>query len=397
MPLAALILAHIDEESGAATQPLLLTLGGQSLLERLVYQAGRIGCRHVVVCAGPLPAAMLTALDRLKSRGVDIALARSPREAADFLHPDEDVLVLANAVVLADDTLNTIAEAGVGCVLTVPEAWGRDRFERIDATDNWTGVGLLPARMIRDTVAMLGEWAFAPTLLRRAIQQGVARSPLALRSEGETDEIAPIIRDDLVGTARAISRSAKVRLDGVVEQFGLAPVIRPLASWIALKPVSASLIAGLAILSGAGCIIASGFGLAVASFLLLILAAAFGLLARLVGQTGIPEPRPLATLLNGRPLWLPMALLVTGAQILATRPSAMAVAILSVWLAIQMLLTIQVAAKGVDLPAWRPGNAGIALGLAFAFGLGWPVIGLTAALVVTLAVQIWAQRRIARN
>ena len=70
MPLAALILAEIDEETGAAGQPLLLTLGAQTLLERLADQARRVGCRHIVLCAGPLPTALVHALDRLKARGL---------------------------------------------------------------------------------------------------------------------------------------------------------------------------------------------------------------------------------------------------------------------------------------------------------------------------------------
>jgi hypothetical protein len=68
------------------------------LLERLAYQATRMWAAHIILCAGALPGGMVSALDRLKARGLDIALARSPREAADKLHPDENVLVYANVV-----------------------------------------------------------------------------------------------------------------------------------------------------------------------------------------------------------------------------------------------------------------------------------------------------------
>lgn len=192
MALAALILATTEDEGSAAAQPLLLTLGGQSLMERLVWQACRIGCRHIVLCAGPLPAAMMSALDRLRARGVDIKLARSPQEAADYFHPEEKVLVFANALVLPDTELEQLVARDRAAALTLPEPWGRDRFERIDAVDNWAGVVTLGAPMIRETASMLGEWAFAPTLIRRAIQQGVERLPLPLTREEEADELSPL-------------------------------------------------------------------------------------------------------------------------------------------------------------------------------------------------------------
>ncbi len=393
MPLAALILAQGDADVAPSSQPLLLTLGGQTLLERLAYQAARMGAGHIILCAGALPGGMVAALDRLKARGLDIVLARSPREAADRLHPDETVLVYANVVFVQDDALAQMVASDAPSMLTLPEPWGRDRFERIDATDNWAGVATLPASLIRETVAMLGEWDFAPTLIRRAVQQGVTRTPLALRDEAETDEIAPIVQDDLSGTARAIARHAGVVADGFVERLALMPVLRRFAAWVSLKPVSSTMMAALALL-----LMAATIGLAVVNqpipaFALLILASASTLLTKLLGQTGVPEPKVMTRLLDRRSLVLPVILMSTAAYGFSGWKGQWAVALLALWLAVQMLITIHAARRGATLPYWRAGATGEALLLLISYAAGWPMIGLVLVLIHALANQIWVQQK----
>jgi len=393
VPLAALILAQGDTDVAPSSQPLLLTLGGQTLLERLAYQATRMGAAHIILCAGALPGGMVSALDRLKARGLDIALARSPREAADKLHPDENVLVYANVVFVQDEALSRMVGSGVPEMLTLHEPWGRDRFERIDATDNWAGVATLPASLIRETVAMLGEWAFAPTLIRRAVQQGVTRTPLALRDEAETDEIAPIIQDDLSGTARAIARHADVVADGVVERLALMPVLRRFAAWVSLKPVSSTMMAALALT-----LLAATVGLAclnqpIPAFALLIAASVTTLLTKLLGQTGVPEPKAMARLLDGRSLVLPIILISGAAYGFTGWKGQWATAIFALWLAVQMLITIHAARRGARLPHWRAGATGEALVLLVAYAAGWPMIGLVLILVHAVISQVWVQQK----
>lgn len=392
-PLAALILAQSDADVAPASQPLLLTLGGQTLLERLAYQAVRMGAGHIILCAGALPGSMVAALDRLKARGLDIGLARSPREAADKLHPDEHVLVFANVVFVQDPELAQLAAADAPTVLTLPEPWGRDRFERIDATDNWAGVANLPASLIRETVAMLGDWAFAPTLIRRAVQQGVVRTPLSLRNEAETDEIAPLVQDDLSGTARAIARHADIAAEGAVERLALMPALRPLAAWVSLKPVSSTMAAALAILLLLASVTAAALAQPLVAFALLIGTSITALLTKLLGQTGVPEPKSMARLLDWRCLALPMVLILGAGYGFAGWKGQWFEALLALWAAVQSLITIHAARRGAVLPAWRAGATGEAIVLLIAYAAGWPVAGLGLVLIHALANQLWAQQK----
>lgn len=392
-PLAALILAQSDADVAPASQPLLLTLGGQTLLERLAYQAVRLGAGHIILCAGALPGAMVSALDRLKARGLDIGLARSPREAADKLHPDEKVLVLANVVFVQDAELSQLVATDAPTVLTLPEPWGRDRFERIDATDNWTGIANLPASLIRETVAMLGDWAFAPTLIRRAVQQGVVRTPLSLRNEAETDEIAPLVQDDLSGTARAIARHADIAADGAVERLALMPALRPLAAWISLKPVSSTMAAALAILLLIGSVATAALAQPLAAFGLVIGSAIASLLTKLLGQTGVPEPKAMARFLDWRCLALPVILLIGAGFGFSGWKGQWFEAVLGLWAAIQSLVAVHATRRGARFPDWRVGSTGEAVVLLVSYAVGWPSIGLGLVLTHALANQLWAQQK----
>lgn len=392
-PIAALILAQNDADVSPASQPLLLTLGGQTLLERLAYQAARMGAGHIILCAGALPAAMVSALDRLRARGLDIGLARSPREAADMLHPDEKVLVFANVVFIQDGELMELVTSDAPTVLTLPEPWGRDRFERIDATDNWAGVASLPASMVRETVAMLGDWAFAPTLIRRAVQQGVTRAPLSLRNEAETDEIAPIVKEDLSGTARAIARHANISTEGVVERMGIMPALRPLAAWVSLKPVSSTMIAALTLLLLAGSVAAACVAQPVVAFAFLIGSAILALLTKLLGQTGVPEPGWMSRILEWRCLVLPIILLIGAGYGFSGWRGQWFEPSLAIWGAVQSLIVIHAARHGALLPAWRLGMTGESVLLLVAYVAGWPALGLGLAIVHSVANQLWLQQK----
>ncbi|MEY3703223.1 MAG: hypothetical protein RLZZ561_843 [Pseudomonadota bacterium] len=392
MPLAALILAEIDEETGAAGQPLLLTLGAQTLLERLADQARRVGCRHIVLCAGPLPTALVHALDRLKARGLTISLARSPGEAADYLHPDENVLVFSGAAILRDEDLSALIYRAVPTLLTIPESWARDRFERIDAVDNWAGVAILPASQIRHTVAMLGEWSFAPTLIRRAIQQGVSREPLAFVTEADVHGIAPRAPLDLKGTAATLAMTVGIRAHGIVERLTILPGLRRLSGWLALKPVSATLIALASILTGAGAFAAAGFDFVPLSMALLIVSAALVLLTQIIGQIGHAEPSFVSKTLSSRAIWLPILLLFLSGRGAFASSANWAASLLMAWLAIQMLLQVHARAQGAVMPHWRLGSTGEALLIGGSILAGWPSIGVLVCLAHRLVIQLWIQR-----
>lgn len=176
MPLAGLILTDDDAlalEAGART---LLPVAGQSLIEYQVRIARAAGAGHIAILVDRIPAGLVAAFDRLRDDGIDIDIARDAREAADRIHPDERLLVVAGGLVAARGVVDRMAEAPVSTLLTLPDSPESVHFERIDANDRWAGLALLNGQLLRDTAAMLGDWTLGPTLLRAALQAGAART-----------------------------------------------------------------------------------------------------------------------------------------------------------------------------------------------------------------------------
>ena len=394
MPSAALILTSLDDDADLTAQPLLLTLGGQTLLERLIDQAVRVGCSHVLVCAASLPSGLSAALGRAKAQGHVVSLARSPREVADLLHPEERVLMFGSAFVLPDAPLNQLLAEDVPMLLTLPEAWGRDRFERIDANDNWAGVALLPAALIQDTAAMLGDWAFGPTVLRRAVQSGVARRPSGIADEDAADDIAPLQRDDLEGTARALVKAAEAKTDGMFERFLVLPAMRKLAGAIVLKPISANQMAALALflwLAALGC---AGVGLAVLALVLLLVSSFPVLLGAVLGQVGTAARPWWAKPLQARSIMMPLVFLILAARLAYLEEALQPMVLLLVWAAVQALLLNHACAKAQQMTRIWIGSGAVGLVFAIAILLGGPLIGLGLCLILILGPQIRIQQKI---
>ena len=133
------------------------------------------GGGHIVVLVEQLPAAMLAVFDRLRADGIDIDVARDARDAADRIHPDETVLLFIPGLIARKGLVDELVTRGKPTLVTLPDQAEHIMFERIDATDRWTGLALLNGQTVRETAAMLGDWSIGSTLMRNALQAGAAR------------------------------------------------------------------------------------------------------------------------------------------------------------------------------------------------------------------------------
>ena len=62
---------------------------------------------------------------------------------------------------------------------TFPDDETHEAFERIDGEARWAGVALVDAKTLGSTATMLGDWDLQSTLLRRTLQEGALRLPVA--------------------------------------------------------------------------------------------------------------------------------------------------------------------------------------------------------------------------
>jgi hypothetical protein len=175
LPLAVLIIAGENGNEASGELAAMLPVVGQTLLEYQVRLARECGGGHIVVLVEHLPAAMIAVFDRLRDDGIDFDVARDACDAADRIHPNEQVLLLTSGLVAGRALIENLVLKAQPTLVTLPDQPDHIMFERIDASERWTGLALLSGQTIRETAAMLGDWSIGSTLMRNALQSGAAR------------------------------------------------------------------------------------------------------------------------------------------------------------------------------------------------------------------------------
>lgn len=191
MALAALVFASQTIDDGSDVLRAALPLAGATLLEHQVRRAVRAGAGHIVVLVERLPAALIGAIDRLRKSGTRVDIARSVSDAADRIHPDETVLVIADGCIANADIFNRLVATPAPALMTVPDMPGLEDFELIGAQMRWAGLALIDGNRLQTTAARLGEWDFELTLLRQALEDEGTLLP-ALGTSGEASGERPI-------------------------------------------------------------------------------------------------------------------------------------------------------------------------------------------------------------
>lgn len=255
MALAALISAYKLAEEETDGLRATLPLAGRALLEYQARLAVYAGAEHILVLVERVPVALSMAVDRLRRDGLRVEIARDVADAADRIHPNERLLVIGDGCIAASGQAERMAETRPPTMLTVPDDDAHAMFERIDGTARWGGLLLIGGALLRDTVAMLGDWDLESTLLRRAVQAEAARLDAASIGGGDG---APLLVDGvgrLDGFDRTMLAAARPRGRDWVWRH-IFPVIEGLVAppflkrgtdpvWFAVAGVTAAIVAGI--------------------------------------------------------------------------------------------------------------------------------------------------------
>lgn len=260
MALAALIQAsRLAEDEGEALRA-TLPLAGRTLIEHQARLAARAGADHIIVVVERVPPLLVGALDRLRRAGLRVDMARSVADAADRIHPDESLLVIADGCIAGPALVGRIAEARPPAVLTVADDATRDHFERIDAKARWGGLMLIDGALLRDTAAMLGDWDLESTLLRRALQAGAVR--IDINAGGRAGDVV-LLADRatalngfdraMLAAARPLGKDWPSRyifppIEGVAAPPLLRRGVDPI--WFAVAAVTVAIVAAIVIAAG---------------------------------------------------------------------------------------------------------------------------------------------------
>jgi hypothetical protein len=223
--LAALIAAYREADEGEGSLRATLPLAGRMLIERQVRVAASAGANPIVVLVERVPHDLLACLDRLRRGGLHIEVARSASEAADAVHPDDRLLIVADGLLATEAQVRRILGAGCPVLLTLPGHGGDERFERIDAHSRWAGLAVVDGAMLKSTAGMLQDWDVQSTLLRRAVQAGARQ--FAVAGEAPDRELILAARTaDLKAVEARIMEGAQLGADDWVSRYLAAPVER---------------------------------------------------------------------------------------------------------------------------------------------------------------------------
>ncbi|MFL6858020.1 MAG: hypothetical protein ACJ8EB_08955, partial [Allosphingosinicella sp.] len=187
MTLAALIAAYHEADEPGGGLRATLPLAGRTLFERQAKLAAAAGAQPIVVAVERVPPALAGALDRLRAQGLKLVVARTALEAAEAVHPDDRLLLIADGLIPAEAHIERLLSLGGNAVLTVPDVRVDDRFERIDAQSRWAGLAVVDGELLKRTAEMLHDWDLQSTLLRRAVQSGARH--IALKGEPADDQL----------------------------------------------------------------------------------------------------------------------------------------------------------------------------------------------------------------
>lgn len=283
MPLAALIIA--DEEHHGSALPLVLGLPIVEYQARLAQQAG---ANHIVVVTAQVAAGLVSALDRLRAQGLNVALARTAREAADLVHPDETILLFDAGCVPGAELLAGLAAGDGMRIVTFPLSGHSPDRELIDADHAWAGLARIEGRIVRKTAEILGDWALAPTLLRFAVQAGAGRTKL---DEGPNCPLWSVKSTaDAAWVTSALVGGQQERVSGLAG-IALGPVsglIAAQAARVGLPPFALELLTAIILLAGV-CTAISGWVLT--ALLLIPIGALAGLAASRLGRAALGQSK----------------------------------------------------------------------------------------------------------
>jgi hypothetical protein len=281
MALTALIAAYREARQPARLRA-MLGLAGRMLLERQVRLAIQAEAKSIIILAERLPGELAAAIESLRSTGAPLRLARTPAEATETLVPDEKVLIMADGAVAEFSQVSQLAQSEEPALLTVPDGPFDEPYERIDAETRWAGLALCRGDVLIETAAMLRDWDFLSTLLRRMLQSGARCVPASAHvAILESDSDAGRFESRLIA-------SAWQRKGSWAEQILAAPerLLTQALMGGAIGPAALGSLATLLSAAGAGLL---ALGWLLTGFLLLLVATPLEGSARRLAQIRLDD------------------------------------------------------------------------------------------------------------
>lgn len=223
-PMALIALIGASEVLPDGGLRALVTVAGETLIERQAARLADVGVTHVAVAVAALPADLLATCDRIRRRGVKVTPVRAAADLMGLVQDDDRIILVADGLRAGGTHYAAIAKPGAPAILVTGDTPLTQGFERIDATRRWGGLASISQPMVAELAATPGEWDMMLTLLRLAVQSGARRlyCEPALFEQGEI----AIVTDR--PTAALIEQSSLQQVEYGGMGFGRSAIMMPL-------------------------------------------------------------------------------------------------------------------------------------------------------------------------
>jgi hypothetical protein len=249
----------------------LVTVAGETLIERQAARLADVGVAHIAVAVGAVPGELLAACDRIRRRGLKVTPVRAAADLVPLVESDDRIILVADGLRAGGTHYAAIAKPGSPAILVTGDTMLTQGFERIDATRRWGGLASISQPMVAELAAMPGEWDMMLTLLRLAVQAGARRlyCEPALFEQGEI----AIVADR--PTAALIEQSSLQRIEyggmGLGRSAIMMPIIRLAGPLLVKSPATARYLPHVTALLWVAVALLAASGLAAAGALVAIL------------------------------------------------------------------------------------------------------------------------------
>ncbi|MDZ3831524.1 MAG: hypothetical protein U0S50_06875 [Sphingopyxis sp.] len=250
----------------------LVTVAGETLIERQAVRLVDAGVTQIAVAVGAVPAELLATCDRIGRRGIKVTPVRSAADLRALVAEDDRIILVADGLRAGGMHYAAIAKPGSPAILVTGDTPLTQMFERIDATRRWGGLASVTSAMVGELAAMPGEWDMMLTLLRLAVQGGARRlyCEPALFEQGEI----AIVTDR--PTAALIEQSSLQQVEyggmGLGRSAIMMPLVRLAGPWLVKSPATARYLPYVTALLWIVVALLAASGLAAAGALVAVLA-----------------------------------------------------------------------------------------------------------------------------
>ncbi|MEO8723917.1 MAG: hypothetical protein ABI395_10430 [Sphingobium sp.] len=202
------------------------------MMEYQARQAHDAGINHVIMLVDAVTPTLSRLVDRLGTDGIKVQLIRDMATLVRDVPRETDVLLFTDGALVDQQYVAALAEAGGSNLLVSEEVPTTSHLERIDGVHRWCGLARITPAILFGTLDLIGDWDFALTLLRAAVQGNARRIivPANDYMEGKAALVDAQATADLVARTLLTPHSQKYSMDAGAEHYVLAPLVNVLAT-----------------------------------------------------------------------------------------------------------------------------------------------------------------------